>query len=401
MIPYYSPNIRFWEIIKILFVPNQEQKIIDFFQKETQKKFVLITSSCRTALYLTYQALPHKGNIITTPLSCESAIDPIFWSKNKALFLDVSANTLNADFDNFDVASEKNIIAVQVVNHGCVENNIDNIRKKYGNNVFIVEDCALSFGNKDGINNRNYQSDVVCFSFLKNSFGLGGGILATNSEFIYENAKKNQSKFPKTPLFIVMFRFIYGFFETIQSSFIGTLFFSSLKALKPKKNNKSEEVAFIKHMKQPHLLLINFFGIRISKMQNLIETRKKRALLFIRKLKEAEILKNYFEVPECSISFGKIFLYNPLISSQKDIQKLNALGIHAKHLEQRDDARIQIRYDLNNRYKDSFLSTIKYDNYKKIHDSIISLPLNENMKEQEMDEIINQIKTIMNENSLV
>jgi len=98
-IPYASPNLEFSVFLKALFMPRHaaEQAIKAYFRALTGKKHILITNSCRSALYLVYKALGTSAEVITTPLTCRAAIDPIVESGNKPVFADIDPGNLNMD----------------------------------------------------------------------------------------------------------------------------------------------------------------------------------------------------------------------------------------------------------------------------------------------------------------
>ena len=98
-IPYYSPHLTLTRIIKAIFVRNAEELCMNYFREYTGKKYILLTNSCRTALYLTYKALGQGKKVIASPLICKTALEPILKSNNEIEFVDVDMNTFNIDIN--------------------------------------------------------------------------------------------------------------------------------------------------------------------------------------------------------------------------------------------------------------------------------------------------------------
>ncbi|MGM0760794.1 MAG: DegT/DnrJ/EryC1/StrS family aminotransferase, partial [Thermodesulfobacteriota bacterium] len=89
--PYSNPNLRFVDVFCALLISQHtaEQRIKDYFAWLTGKKHILLTNSCRSALYLAYKALGTHGQVITSPLTCKVAIDPITETDNTPVFADI------------------------------------------------------------------------------------------------------------------------------------------------------------------------------------------------------------------------------------------------------------------------------------------------------------------------
>ena len=100
MTPYYSPNFGIKSLIKSAFVRNSEAVLIDFFRDYTRKKYILLTSSCRSALFLSYKGLELSGDVVTSPLTCKVAIDPIVSSGNNPKYIDIEIDSFSMKMDS-------------------------------------------------------------------------------------------------------------------------------------------------------------------------------------------------------------------------------------------------------------------------------------------------------------
>lgn len=161
------------------------------------------TSSGTEALVLSLRALAIKYRnqqywskedlIITTPFTFTATGDTILRSGATPLFVDIEPEsyTLNPELikkaiDKYGTRI-KGIVPVHLYGHPCNMDEIMSIAKEY--DLFVVEDCAQSFGAKwDGKQTGSF-GDTGCFSFFpsKNLGGFGdGGMVTMNDETLYE-----------------------------------------------------------------------------------------------------------------------------------------------------------------------------------------------------------------------
>jgi hypothetical protein len=390
MIPYYNPHFRLRDLFLAAFQFNAQKKIIRFFNNYTGKKYILFTSSCRAALYIAYQSLNKKGWVITSPLTCQSAIDPIIWSQNVPVFVDIDLETLNINPQNIENAILQDVIAIQVINHGGIRvegeqflkiNNLDKLK--------IIEDCAQSFGNFNKKTINTFRSDVSCYSLIKTGYGLGGGILATNDEDLYARALSIQNSFPGYPIKVIIYRIIKQLFESNRNFPVFEKLYQRLISLR----NSSDDIGINTEgskqtfLKKPPLLYKRYFAARISFMQYLQCSRQKKGMIFIDKLFKRNLMLNYSSRSVTNSSFTKLFLYHPKFDSDKFIPYLLSKGVEAKHLEQKAEARVQPQFDISE-IKNYSIGIEGCKNYFAVHNHLISLPLTEEMEAEKMDEMI-------------
>lgn len=400
MIRYYTPHMGFKDLVRALLTGQAEDKTMKYFQEYTGKKYILLTSSCRIALYLAYQSINKKGEVIVSPLTCKSAIDPILWSGNIPVFTDISYKTLNMNVSQIDELYSQKTSAIQVVHHGGVLVPVKNISKKIANaNTYLIEDCAQSFGATINGHTPVFYGDIVCFSLIKNAYGIGGGVFATDSIHLYNNAKKINDQLKVFPMPLLVYRIIYGILESNQKNTVFRVIFRSLKKLrKLELNDRKKRSNMANHFFRPHKFFFKMFASRTSLMQKLQNARKVKGAVFFEKLFKSNFALNYPLNSFYNNSFTKLFIYHPKLHSATSISMLNDHGIEAKHLEQRDDNHVQNRFDNFDEFKCSF-PLLSYDNYFNVHDNLVSLPLTEDMNEIEMNRIIAILSEIISINS--
>lgn len=384
MIPYYSPNFTFSSFIRSLFVINAEERIVSYYKAYTKKKYVLLTGSCRSSLLLSYKAIGRTGEVITSPLTCKVAIDPIIQSENKVIYCDVSKESLVVDTNLLNDITNSNTIAIQAIHLGGDSVDTSIIREICDRNkLYMIEDCAQGFFSKSNGIVNGQLADVSCFSLIKNAYGLAGGILATDDKQLYERAKKiYYEDHYYNSLLLIAYRILRNILETSRTSFLGGFLYNKLIDLRPshKEGNKDEEINY--HLKLRNIeKKIAFF--QLNKAEGLNRKRREVAKVFVEKLRALGIhvysSKNFQDN-----SYTKLYVYHPSFDSARDVLRLNKMGVEAKHLEHKIGCYYQCPLTFDN-----------LPNFNNIHDSVISLPLYENIKKKECEIIIANLKKII------
>jgi len=189
---------------KANFILGEEVKLLE--EKVAQyigTKYAVGVSSGTDALVLTLRALviKLKGKeyfdeedlIITTPFTFTATGEAILRAGATPLFVDIDIDTYNIDPAQIEEAVEKygskvkGILLVHLYGQPANMDEIMRIANEYG--LFVVEDCAQSFGAKwDGKQTGSFGI-AGCFSFFpsKPLGGFGdGGMITTNDDELYE-----------------------------------------------------------------------------------------------------------------------------------------------------------------------------------------------------------------------
>ncbi len=384
MIPYASSNLRIIDFFCALLLTSKsaERKIVGYFSKLTGKKYVLITNSCRAALFLTYKAINKKGEVITSPLTCRVAIDPIVESGNIPVFADINTGDLNIDPDDIVKKKSDNTIAIQAIHFGgvaCDMEKIIAIAKE--NKLYVIEDCAQSLGatiNGKAIGSRG---DVACFSLIKNAYGIGGGILATNDKNIYKLAKRHNSALCMPSRFLLCYRVIRNLLDEKRNQKILALLYWLVMKLKGKKKDRTiKEQLFVVSPVE-----IKIAAHQLSRWNNLHGMRRRKGRIYYEQLVYQGLMINC-QFDMYSASFTKFYVYHPAIDSKKHISMMNDLGIEAMHLEQKHGSPYQKRFEE--------ITCSNLYNYGKVHDCLLSLPLSENISIQQQHIVVEKLKEI-------
>ncbi len=382
-IPYSSPNLRAVDFFCSLFISSgvADKKIKGYFSELTRKKHIVITNSCRSALYLAYIALRKQGEVITSPLTCKVAIDPIVESGNKPVFADISPGDLNIRPDDIEHRITDKTVAIQAIHLGGISCDMEKImtiaRKR---NLKVLEDCAQSLGaNYNGRPTGSF-GDVACFSLIKNAYGIGGGILATDDYEIYKQAQKINDGLAKVSIRLVAFRIVRNLLATKRRHWP---FCSVHKMLMDMRRNKKGYTTVKNQLRQAANMENKIVAQQMGRWPLLHEKRKQIGKKYFDILVERGLMDNKDFKPE-DASFTKFFVYNQKLDSRKLLKTFAEYDMEAMHLEQKHGSPCQGRLMSTGKSKQLALN-----NYDDVHDKIVSLPLCEFMS----DSYVNCIST--------
>lgn len=387
--PYYNPNLRFLDLWRALFLSktDAEDRIIGYFEELTGKKHILITNSCRSALYLAYKSIGKKGEVITSPLTCKVAIDPIVELGNSPVFADVSTKDLNIEINDIEHRVNSKTIAIQAIHFGgvsCNLNSIYELAKK--NNLLIIEDCAQSLGAKYKNGYTGSYGDIACFSLIKNVYGIGGGILATDSIEFFSKAKDLLSNAKTTPKRLAYYRVLRNILESKSNNFFFKL---AIKLIYSLKGGVKSYKTVTNQIFNISAIEVKIASIQINRLGKLHNMRVGIGKSYYDSLVRHSLLHNNGYDPVLS-SFTKFYLYNNKINSKTLTASLAKQGIEAMHLEHKHGGGYQEPLISKETAIDNGLH-----NYLRVHDSLISLPLTERMLEEDVLYITKKLKTII------
>ena len=127
---------------------EQVNKFEKLNAKILQSKYTIATNSCSSALLISlkYLNLQKNDEVITTPLTFVSTVHSIILSNAKPVLCDINDDG-NLGLNEIKKKLTKNTKALLIVNFGGNPCNVEEIykfcKKK---NIFLIQDCAHSFG---------------------------------------------------------------------------------------------------------------------------------------------------------------------------------------------------------------------------------------------------------------
>jgi dTDP-4-amino-4,6-dideoxygalactose transaminase len=178
---------------------SQYQKVDDFEHMLGQylnNKHVLTVNSGTSAITLALQILnlPPNSYIASTCMTCLATNTPIVTSGYHIKWIDTNPNTCMMDLDDLEQKLDASIQVCVLVHWGGMPIDLDrvtqikiNYKKRYGKDLYVIEDCAHAFGSEYKGKKIGSHGNICCFSFnaIKNLTGMGDGgcITLPNKEF--------------------------------------------------------------------------------------------------------------------------------------------------------------------------------------------------------------------------
>jgi dTDP-4-amino-4,6-dideoxygalactose transaminase len=383
MIPYYSPNFGIKDLLLTVLNTKPDLKLVRYFQELTGKKYILITSSCRGALYLAYMSLNQHGLVHVSPLTCQVALLPITASGNQIRFDDIKKEDWTLDPDSVERSVGENSLAIQAIHLGGFPCDMPALRQIADKNgLVLIEDCAQGFGATYLGTNVGTLGDISCFTLTKNVYGLGGGIFATDNHEYYEKARILQVGFKRETNLRILYRILNALISTDRNNEYGDKIHAGLQRFKRKHIENSgliTEDILKKELKLTNHMYTGSVSGRLNIIKVLNEIRTTKAKQIIKMLEPLgfRFQKNDFTVS----SYTKLFCMHERIESDSFIKHLNQTGLEAMHLEHKHGVHYQPK--MTSVMKNNTRSGLV--NYESVHDHLLSIPLYECIKAQDLE----------------
>lgn len=207
-IPLSNPDITDLErqsVINVLNTPNLSLgPLLGEFEKKFASfigaKYAVAVNSGTSGLHLCVRALGIKDGdyVFTTPFSFVASANCLLFERAKPIFVDIDEKTFNIDADKLsatifqaknDGKNIKAILPVHIFGRPCEMEKIKNLADE--NNLDIIEDACEAVGAEYLLNNKNWQKvgtfgQAGVFAFYPNKqMTTGeGGMIVTNDENI-------------------------------------------------------------------------------------------------------------------------------------------------------------------------------------------------------------------------
>jgi dTDP-4-amino-4,6-dideoxygalactose transaminase len=332
MIPLIKVNYTIFDIIQSQFVCEKSTKYRDLLINEIRKRYnvknVLLTSSCRTAIYLLLKSLP-QTMVVIPAYTCGVVVEAAKLAHKHIRYVDVDLHSFNV-VDYGEISSDCIVIATH--QYGLSSDIEQLVRTCHKNKAIVIEDCAGSLGSRIDDQLTGTYGDYAVFSFsASKTFQVptkGGFIITNKPDF------PNMDNIKFEPDFIFKFR----------QSIKGIGFCLSKKPWL-------------------HNILINI----AKKNKNYVN-------LGGGIIREETYDQNFYEW-QASIALKQFRLWNEIITKRKHIARMYHNGIHNQHIHQvnYDDNSVMIRIPILVKNREEFISAAKLqgielgDGYEKIY----------------------------------
>ena len=181
------------EVLKSDYITSGPQ--VDLFEKKlcdyTGSKFAVVLSNGTTALHAACIAAGiSKGDeVITTSITFAASSNAILYCGGKPVFVDIDSKTWNIDVEQIEkkiTSKTKAVLAVDFAGQAVKIDEIKKICKKH--RLVFIQDSAHSIGTKYKGKPIGVHADLTTFSFhpVKNITSGEGGARLTNTKKYYE-----------------------------------------------------------------------------------------------------------------------------------------------------------------------------------------------------------------------
>ena len=299
----------------------------------------------------------NSGNIIVPSFTFISTANWPLMVNSKPKFSDIDEEHFGLDPKKLQTSITKNtkaIIPIHYAGLGCKIEKISKIAKK--NNLLLIEDCAEALGSKINGKSVGTFGDMSIFSFAPNKIittGEGGAV-CTNSKKLYQKLLLIRS----------------------HGRVLNENYFIS---------NSSPKYTFLGYNWRMSSMTAALGLSQFNKLEKIIKSRRKHANFYKLNLKHIKELILPYE----SKSYNHVYqLYTIRLTNNKirnDLQKfLTKKGIMTKIFFE--------PIHLSNFYKKLGYKNKKLTNTEKISNTVLSLPIFPDLKEEEIRYICNSIK---------
>lgn len=242
--------LKFKNLLASLFLnfSSSKNKLSKKLLMMTNKKYIEYFGMCRTTLIVMLEYLkeikPDKNEIIVCSYNLREMIDIIKNYNFKINLVDINKHNglINSDFIKEKISQRTAaLLYTNMFNDYESARYIKRICEQ--NDILLIEDCAIYFGNYSIENNKKIYAgsigDVSIFSFgiMKNICAIFGGALVTSNNDIYNYAIKKENEYKKFSNFLYFKKILLFLVLKISTSkfFYNYFFFYLIKIATIKK----------------------------------------------------------------------------------------------------------------------------------------------------------------------
>ena len=237
------PRVYIYLKIKNLFLSFfmksnlSNTKFSKFLTQMTKKKYIEYFGMCRTSLIVILEYLKEKkvkkNEIILCSYNLEEMVEIVKNYNFKVHLVDIDLENGLMNINNLKEKISDKTAAILYTNMFNDYQHAQDIKKICTeNDILMIEDCAIYFGNYTIINNEKIYAgsvgDVSIFSFgiMKNICAIFGGSLLTSDKEIIDFAIKKKNDFPKFSNFLFLKKiFFFIILKIFLSRYIYNYFF--------------------------------------------------------------------------------------------------------------------------------------------------------------------------------
>ena len=255
-----------------------------------------------------------KKKIIMSPFTIYDVVNMVICAGGIPVFSDVERKTITISYDFINQIYDDDVAAIMLTHTHCLNKDINKIINfAKDKQIFLIEDCAISYGASYNNNLVGTLGDISFFSFgiFKFISSLNGGLIISKNHKIFEKIKNENNQFKANDYFLLIKHFFKSLVVSILTAPLVFNFFSSYLVKFGFLNNIKIINNFSKNDPDPFFRknLPKSYKKQISNSQssvilkqititnNHFEERKNNAKIYYEKLKDIDdlIIPKYYD----------------------------------------------------------------------------------------------------------
>jgi dTDP-4-amino-4,6-dideoxygalactose transaminase len=279
------------------------QKIANFFSIEAESVFLF--ASARMGLYTFLKSIDiaESDEVILPGYTCVVVSNAVKYSKAKAVYADINIDTLNIDYDDLvSKITDKTKVIVISHNFGLACEYIEKLKEQYPH-IYIIEDCAHTFGSKF---QGRFLGTLADASFISHEYskvittGMGGTFILNNKKLLpkFQMLYSQTDEYDKKDIIKIYINLFFHTFTSYKYSVWSKGYvFAILKRTKLLFASGSDELAGMLPEKYP-IKLDNFLAyigaLELENIDSIINHNQKLAKEYHRIFSTIESVKEYY-----------------------------------------------------------------------------------------------------------
>ena len=179
---------------------NKTKNLNNYFKNHFNNKNTLCINKGRIGAYLAIKACisKKKNKIILSPFTIFDVVNMVICAGGVPVFSDVEKRSITINLDSIKKVYDDEVAGILITHTHLINSDIDEIisfsKKK---SIFLIEDCAISYGTKINDKFIGTLGDISFFSFgiFKFISSLNGGLIIAKDDETYNKILTEHKKF--------------------------------------------------------------------------------------------------------------------------------------------------------------------------------------------------------------
>ena len=395
MIPRLKPYLGKEEFLALFqYRPEAVEHFENEFARTFEAHHAIAFPYGRSALWAFFKALGiESAEVVMPAYTCVVVAHAVVLSGNRPRFVDITLYDYNMDLAQFaDAINERTRVVIPTHLFGypmdidAVDQIVRTAEARYGHKIWVIQDCAHSFGAKWKGKLVCSQGDLALFglNISKTITSIFGGMLTTNDDDLAERLRSWCDAHFKQPLLLKKLArqlYLLAVYPAFQENFVGLVYWlgenTPLLDRLTKAYHLDEKIHFPPDYLDRMLALDAQVGLaQLRKYTEIVERRRKHAHNYSEQLQGVAGL----ELPPLIDGATYSHYVARVTDRSKILQKLARQGIQLGEL---------IEYSIPHmKYYTEYVNSIEYPNSYFSSQNTINLPIYSNMYNWQLDKVV-------------